>query len=119
MFNFMFASILIVGSGWAHDFADLKSLLTEHTNHTNGYICAMLIHVCPNGHHISRRIPQGTAVVIAGVIGIVAFGSINSGLKVVLLLPHNIIMYTDGESMLAGRFLSSSSVTFMGSTWLD
>jgi len=92
VFNFMFASILIVSSGNIQEMANLMLSLAEHTYYPNGYICTMsVVFIRTTVPHV---VLQGTAVVIVGVIGIVAFGSINSGLKVCTILQHDTLMCT-------------------------
>jgi len=88
----MFASILIVSFGNVQEMANLMLSLAEHTYYPNGYICTMSVMLTRTT--VPHVVPQGTAVVIVGVIGIVAFGSINSGLKVCSNLRHDILMCT-------------------------
>ena len=83
----MFASILIVSFMNVQVMANLMLSLAEYTYYPNGYICTMSVMFIRTT--VPHVVPQGTAVVIVGVIGIVAFGSINSGLKVCSILRHD------------------------------
>ena len=78
----MFASILIVSLVQACDVARFVTLYRTHRLHEWTYMYGATFY---STGHTSCRNAQGTIVVIVGVIGIVAFGSINSGLKVRLI----------------------------------
>lgn len=86
IFNFMFAKFLI------------------HTPVTANDIYVR-IHLCmPRAHifnpHVFRYRKQGTVIVIVGVIGIVAFGSINSGLGTETDAAHLTHLWTRANWLL-------------------
>ena len=60
----------------------------------------------------SQPIPQGTIIVIIGVIGIVAFGSINSGLATETDARHLTALWTRGN-WLAYFFFMSFALLFL------